>query len=198
MLAFVAGQFDMTFPYEVTVPNMKDIKSQMPNAVCEIAPTNFAPNLLMNRKPPFDNPELRKAAAMTIDHQAFVDILGQGKGDIGTAMLPGPEGQRAMPNEMRELLPGYAPDVAKSREEARKIMQSLGYGPVKHLPLKIAARNLPDYRDAASLLIWPLAARPSLPLSRPPRPDRGQVRSRLTAGGSRIRTFGPPSGKPTF
>src|SRR5690349_12886146 len=27
MLAFVAGQFDMTFPYEVTVPNMKDIKS---------------------------------------------------------------------------------------------------------------------------------------------------------------------------
>ena len=103
-----------------------------------------------------------------------------------------------MPKEMREQLPGYGPDVAKSREEARKIMQSLGYGPPKHLPLKIAARNLPDYRDAASLLIWPLAARPSLPLSRPPRPDRGQVRSRLTAGGSRIRTFGPPSGKPTF
>jgi hypothetical protein len=34
----------------------------MPNAVCEIAPTNFAPNLLMNRKPPFDNPELRTNA----------------------------------------------------------------------------------------------------------------------------------------
>ena len=50
-------------------------------------------------------------------------------------------------------LPGYAPDVAKSREEARKIMQSLGYGPDKHLALKISARNLPDYRDAASLLI---------------------------------------------
>ena len=30
MLAFVAGQFDMTFPYEVTAANMKDIKSQMP------------------------------------------------------------------------------------------------------------------------------------------------------------------------
>src|SRR5204862_6640159 len=27
MLAFVAGQFDMTFPYEVTGPHMKDIKS---------------------------------------------------------------------------------------------------------------------------------------------------------------------------
>jgi peptide/nickel transport system substrate-binding protein len=50
MLAFVAGQFDMTFPYEVTASNMKDIKSQMPNAVCEITPTNFAPNLLMTQE----------------------------------------------------------------------------------------------------------------------------------------------------
>jgi len=153
MLAFVAGQFDMTFPYEVTAPNMKDIKSQMPSAICEIAPTNFAPNLLMTRKAPFDNPELRKAVAMTIDHKAFVDILGEGNGDIGTAVQPGPEGQWAMPKEMRESLPGYAPDIAKSREEARKIMQSLGYGPDKHLAFKIAARNLPDYRDAASLMI---------------------------------------------
>ena len=133
MLAFAAGKFDMTFPYEVTIPNMKDIQSQMPDAVCEVTPTNFAPNALMTRKPPFDNPELRKAVAMTIDHQAFIDILGEGKGDIGTAVLPAPEGQWAMPKEMREKLPGYGPDIAKSREEARKIMQSLGYGPDKHL-----------------------------------------------------------------
>jgi peptide/nickel transport system substrate-binding protein len=132
---------------------MKDIKSQMPNAICEITPTNFAPNLLMTRKAPFDNTELRKAVPMTIDHKAFVDILGEGNGDIGTAVLPGPEGQWAMPKEMREQLPGYAADIAKSREEARKIMQSLGYGPDKRLSFKIAARNLPDYRDAASLMI---------------------------------------------
>ena len=145
----------------------------MPNAVCEITPTNFAPNLLMTRKPPFDNPELRKAVAMTIDHQAFVDILGEGKGDIGTAVLPGPEGQWAMPKEMREQLPGYAPDVAKSREEARKIMQSLGYGPDKHLPLKISARNLPDYRDAASLLIDQLKQSISTPNSNWSKPRIG-------------------------
>ena len=153
MLAFIAGKFDMTFPYEVTVPNMKDIQNQLPGAICEVTPTNFAPNALMTRKAPFDNSELRKAVAMTIDHQAFVDILGKGEGDIGTAVLPGPEGQWAMPKEMRENLPGYGPDIAKSREEASKVMRSLGYGPDKHLPLKISARNLPDYRDAASLLI---------------------------------------------
>ena len=39
---------------------MKDVQSQMPTAVCEIDATNFAPNLLITRKPPFDNPELRR------------------------------------------------------------------------------------------------------------------------------------------
>src|SRR6202040_429392 len=31
ILAFIAGQFDMTFPYEVTVPMLKDVKAQMPD-----------------------------------------------------------------------------------------------------------------------------------------------------------------------
>ena len=35
ILAFVAGKFDMTFPYDVTVPLLKDIKSQAPQAICE-------------------------------------------------------------------------------------------------------------------------------------------------------------------
>ena len=113
----------MTFPYEVTIPMLKDVHSQMPEAVCEVTPENVAPNLLITRKPPFDNLELRRAIAMTIDHKAFIDILGEGQGDIGTAMLPAPEGLWAMPKEMMEKLPGYEPDVQKRREEARKIMQ---------------------------------------------------------------------------
>lgn len=36
MLSFVTGKFDMTFPYEVTIPLMKDVASQMPgrSATC--------------------------------------------------------------------------------------------------------------------------------------------------------------------
>jgi peptide/nickel transport system substrate-binding protein len=30
ILAFTAGKFELTFPYEVTVPLMKDVKSQLP------------------------------------------------------------------------------------------------------------------------------------------------------------------------
>src|ERR1700719_2684849 len=125
ILAFLAGQFDLTFPYEVTIPMLKDVHSQMPEAICEVTPENVAPNLLIPRKPPFDNVELRRAIAMTIDHKAFIDILGEGVGDIGTAMLPAPEGLWAMPKEMMEKLPGYEPDIEKRREEARKILQSL-------------------------------------------------------------------------
>jgi peptide/nickel transport system substrate-binding protein len=152
ILAFIAGQFDMTFPYEVTIQMLKDVRSQMPQAVCEVTPLNVAPNLLINSKPPFDNPELRRAIAMTIDHKAFIDTLGEGQGDIGTAMLPGPEGLWAMPKEMMEKLPSYDPDVQKSREEARHILKSLGYGPDKRLAVKISARNLAIYRDPATIL----------------------------------------------
>jgi peptide/nickel transport system substrate-binding protein len=152
LLAFVAGQYDMTFPYEVTIPMLKDVKSQMPDAVCETGPQNVAPNLLITQKPPFDNMDLRRAIALSLDRKAFIDILGEGQGDIGTAMLPGPEGVWAMPKEMRDKLPGYSPDVAGSRAEAQKIMRSLGYGPDNRLSIKISARNLSIYRDPAAIV----------------------------------------------
>ena len=57
-----------------------------------------------------------------------------------------------MPKDMMENLPGYEPDLQKRREEARKIMRSLGYGPDKRLAVKISARNLPIYRDPAAIL----------------------------------------------
>jgi peptide/nickel transport system substrate-binding protein len=40
ILAFIAGNFDLTFPYEVTVPLMKDVKSQTPQAICDLVPSN--------------------------------------------------------------------------------------------------------------------------------------------------------------
>ncbi len=153
ILAFIAGQFDMTFPYEVTIPMLKDVQSQLPSAICETVPLNVAPNLLITQKPPFDNLDLRKAIAMSIDRRALIDILGEGQGDIGSAMLPGPEGVWTMPKEMMQKLPGYDPDIGKSRAAAQQIMQKLGYGADKHLAVKISARNLAIYRDPAAILI---------------------------------------------
>jgi peptide/nickel transport system substrate-binding protein len=153
MLAFAAGQIDMTFPNEVSVPLLHDIKNQFPQANCEIVPTHDAPSILINRTPPFDKPELRRAIMLTIDHKAFVDILGEGQGDIGTAMLPGPEGLWAMPKEMMDKLPGYGPDVAKNREQARELMKGLGYGPDHHLPVTILVKNVPTNRDPGAIFV---------------------------------------------
>ena len=67
MLAFVAGKFDMTFPTEVSVALLKDITSQAPAAKCVLAPQNVSVNLILNRdKPPFDNPDIRMAMALTL------------------------------------------------------------------------------------------------------------------------------------
>ena len=98
ILAFIAGKFDLTFPYEVTIPLLKDVKQQAPQAVCDLVSTNASTNLLVNREaPPFDNPDQRRALALALDRKSFIDILGEGQGDIGGAMLPSPAGVWGMP-----------------------------------------------------------------------------------------------------
>jgi peptide/nickel transport system substrate-binding protein len=145
ILAFIAGKFDLTFPSEVTVPLMKDMKSQAPQTVCELVPTNASTNPLVNREA--DNPDLRRALALALDRKSFIDILAEGQGDIGGAMLPPPAGVWGMPPDILAAIPGCGPDVAKNRAEARAIMERLGYRPDKRLAIKIAARNIAGYRD---------------------------------------------------
>jgi peptide/nickel transport system substrate-binding protein len=153
-LAFIAGKVDMYSPHNITIPILKDIKTQVPRAICEVAPTNVNRTLIINRnKPPFDNPDLRRAMSLTLDRKAFIDIIAEGQGDIGGTMLPGPEGVWSMPSELLKTLPGYDPDIAKNRTAARKILEGLGYGPDKRLAITVSTRNVPGYRDAAVILI---------------------------------------------
>ncbi len=103
--------------------------------------------------PPFDNPQLRRAISLTIDRQAFVDIIADGQGAIGGVMQPPPEGIWGMPPYAMRNLPGYDPDIASSRAKARKIMEKLGYGPNNRLKVTLATRNIAPYRDPAVVLI---------------------------------------------
>ena len=153
-LAFFAGKFDVTSPYGVTIPTLKDFASQAPAANCEVTATNVNRTMIVNSTaPPFDNRDLRRAMALSLDRKAFIDIITEGQGDIGGAMLPPPEGVWGMPTEMLQTLPGYDPDLAKNRAEARKIMEKLGYGPDNRVPVKLSTRNIPAYRDPAVILL---------------------------------------------
>ncbi len=159
ILAFVAGKFDMTFPTEVSIPLLKDIKTQAPNAVCVVEPINVATNIIVNSSnPPFDNLDIRRALALALDRKAFISLLFEGQADIGGTLQPGPAGLWAMPQEMLETIPGYGPDIKANRDEARKLMQKAGYGPDKHLQIKVSTRNIPIYRDPAVILIDQLKA----------------------------------------
>ena len=154
ILGFVTGRFDMTFPNEIPVPLLKDIQAQAPKAVCKLIPNNCAINVLINRdRAPFDEPDIRRAVALSLDRHAFVDILTQGNAQIGGAMQPPPEGSWGMPVEMLRDLPGYGPDVEASRTEARTLMEKHGYGPNNRLKLIVSARNVPAHRDVGVLLV---------------------------------------------
>jgi len=152
LLSFMAGNEDVYFG--VTMPQLKDVKNKVPEAICDLVVANVARNLIVNRDvPPFDNPELRRAMSLTIDRQAFVEIIADGQGAIGGVMQPPPEGIWGMPPYAMRNLPGYDPDIASSRAKALNIMEKLGYGPDKPLKVTVSTRNVAPYRDPAVVLI---------------------------------------------
>jgi peptide/nickel transport system substrate-binding protein len=154
ILAFTAGKFDRAWQGIMSIPLMKQLKDQEPNAECTVVPWNIPRQLLVNRsKPPFDNAELRRAMVLTLDRRAFIDILSDGQGSIGGAMMPPPAGSWGMPPEVLQTLPGYGSDVTRNRAEARGIMNKLGFGPDKRLSVTVTTRNAGGYRDAAVLVI---------------------------------------------
>jgi len=154
VLALEAGKFDLTITGELTPELVKDVQAQVPQMQCLVQPSNTQGNLLVNReKPPFDDARIRRAMGLSIDRKAFSDILSLGVDKIGGAMLAPPEGIWGWSPEFMQTVPGYGADVEKSREEGRRIMHELGYGPDKMLPLKVSTRNIPDYRDATVILI---------------------------------------------
>jgi peptide/nickel transport system substrate-binding protein len=145
----------MTYPYTLTVPLLKDVRSQRPDAICELTPNDgINSHLLVNRdKPPFDNPELRHAMALSLDRQAFIDTITQGEGQIGGVLQPPPGGLWGMPPDLLKELPGYDPDVKKNRAKARRIMEQLGCGSNNRLKITVSTRDHPDFRGPAVILI---------------------------------------------
>src|SRR3954466_7163927 len=97
-LAFAAGKLDFIF---ATMPLLKEVKAQVPHSVCDIVMDNNSRDLVVNRTaPPFDKPEVRRAVALSLDRQAFLDILVEREGAVGGAMLPPPDGVWGMTHDV--------------------------------------------------------------------------------------------------
>jgi len=153
MLAFTAGRADMTFPTDVTVPLLNDMKKSLPTAQCTLRPLGVSYNLIINRdEAPFNDPRVRTAVALTIDRKSIVDIISEGKDLIGGAMLPPPAGVWGVDPEVLKDLPGYGGDIEAAREKGRVLMREAGYGPDNRLKIKVSTRNTASYRDFAVIL----------------------------------------------
>lgn len=153
MLSFASGKFDMTFPTDLTVPLYKNMMKDAPHVKCTMRDTGVSTNLIVNREaPPFDNPKIRRALALTLDRQAYIDILSEGEGKMSGAMLPPPSGVWGMPPDMLKTIVGYT-DVEANREKGRELMREAGYGPDKRLKVKVSTRNIATFRDPATILI---------------------------------------------
>ena len=137
-----------------TIPLLKDLKSQAPQAVCDVVMDNNSRDLLINRAvPPFDKLELRQAMALSLDRQAFIDILAEGQGAVGGAVLPPPDGVWGMPPKSCTRCPATARTWRRTGRRAARLMRKLGYGPDNRLAVKLSTRNVPGYRDAAIVAI---------------------------------------------
>ena len=83
--------------------------------------------------------------ALTLDRKAFIDILSEGKADVGgvDAAAAG-RASGACRRRCCRRCRAIRADVEKSRAEARKIMEGLGYGADKPLKVKVSTRNIAD------------------------------------------------------
>ena len=147
VLTFVSGKFDITFG-GLTVPLTRRYQqASRRRRVCELNPTNVSRNLIINRDAaPFDNPDLRRAMALSLDRKAFLDIITEGKGNVGGVMLPPPEGVWGMPPEVLHALPGYGPDVDQEPQGSpRRSCSSSATDLTNGLRVKVSTRDIPPF-----------------------------------------------------
>jgi peptide/nickel transport system substrate-binding protein len=155
-LAFISGEFDMTFTGDVSPALLRDVQGQAPNATCDMRFTNVTGQILMNREvAPFDNPNVRRAVALAVDRDAFLQILGEGHFVTGGAMLAPPAGLWGVSGkDLAEAgVDGFTGTVAQRRAEAQRLMREAGFGPQNPLRTKLITRDSPSYRDPAVILI---------------------------------------------
>jgi len=137
----------------VTIPLVKDVRNQAPDAICELKTSNARSTLIINRNaPPFDNPDIRRAMALTLDRKSFIDIMGEGQFKIGGIMMPPPEEYGAChPRCLRQSRATIR--CAKEPGGGPQADGEAWLWPDHWLRVKLATRNIAVFRDYAVVLI---------------------------------------------
>jgi len=153
--ALQAGQIDVLMPTETDqkvymrlkdVPGLEFIRLPLAGHHVHV--------IVNNRKPPFNEPKLRRAVSMAMDREAYTRAIQPGYQAGGFLMGP-PDGEWGLSLAELKEVPGYR-DAEVDKEDARKLMRELGYGDNKRLQVKITTRTPANYVDAATWLLGEL------------------------------------------
>jgi peptide/nickel transport system substrate-binding protein len=156
--ALQSAQVDVAYPGDTTVTIAQQLKAAVPSMVFTETPTNVSENLLLNtKKPPFDNPAVRRALSLAIDRRAYVTAVHNGSAKIGASLLPKPWGTWGLVEKDVSQLPGYGKS-AQDKERARRLLAEAGFGPSKPLRVEMVTRAIAIYLDFASFVVNELKA----------------------------------------
>lgn len=150
--ALQAGQLDYA-GIGWNLANAETAKKGNPKLVVMEADSGVNDNLLINfKRAPFTDARVRGALNLALDRKAYVVGPRQGAATFGGAMLPRPGGVWGLPDAEVKKLPGMG-DAAKQKEEAKKILAEVGFGPGKPLKVVVSTRALAIYVDTASWVV---------------------------------------------
>ena len=126
-------------------PNERDrlVRGLGPQAKVEEMSWNLHMDISFNpQRKPFDDARVRRALSLAIDRWNGAKAMGRISvlRDVGGVMRPGSEFARS--DAELEILPGYGRDMAKNREEARRLLKEAGQ---ENLSVTLVNRNIPPY-----------------------------------------------------
>src|SRR5262245_32189583 len=152
LAALQTGRVDAFVPLEMTKTMADSVKQAVPSLVIQEVGQNGSDNVVINHKrPPFDNPAVRKAFSLAMDRYAFVQGVRHGGAVVGASMMPKPFGIWGLPDQDFKTLPGYRGSTV-DKAEAKRLLASAGYGPGKPLRVELVTRTIPIYLDVGSFV----------------------------------------------
>jgi peptide/nickel transport system substrate-binding protein len=145
--SFRARQLTMTgIGRHLERPEANILKRDFPDAVVAIGPRATWDNFVMNvSKPPFNDPRVRKAVALTTDREKMIEIAVEGWGVQGGFI--GPHTPYGLPLEELQKYPQFGVDMKKRETEAKRLLAEAGY--VKGLDVQLMLRRGPLYERGA-------------------------------------------------
>ena len=145
----MGGQFDIEFRGLTPADRDQIVDRLKDNAVVLEGPWSASLMLTINaRKKPFDDVRVRQALSMAIDRwggapaMARISLMKY----VGGFTRPGY--LHALSDAELEQLPGYGRDIAKSREEAKRLLKEAGVG---NLKINFLNRNVGQPYTAAGI-----------------------------------------------